>query len=47
MPIVIYAIFDYEYSSDFLVRNPKKYEIGLKGILIHLLLFYHDKLLFK
>ena len=31
MPIVIYAVFDEEYSSDFLDKAPQAYQQGMQG----------------
>lgn len=30
LPIVWYALFDYEHDKEELLKNPKHYEIGIK-----------------
>lgn len=32
MPIVVYAIYDQEYSDNFLDKAPSAYKNGMKGI---------------
>ena len=40
MPIVIYAVFDEEYSSNFLDQAPEAYKQGIKGVLFTKKIFW-------
>ena len=31
MPIVVYAIFDFEFLPNFLIKYPITYKLGLEG----------------
>ena len=35
LPIVIYAVFDEEYTDKELIENPKLYRQGMKGLVIY------------
>ena len=36
IPIMIYAVFDREFSSEFLEHNPAYYDQGIKSIYNHI-----------